>query len=100
MQKSNELPTGDHFVKQKIKVLNKLGIHARPAALLVQTLSKFESDVFVSKGTKKVNAKSIMGVMMLAAGPNSVLTFEINGSDCDKVWRDIEDLFKRNFDEE
>lgn len=86
-------------IRLKIKVTNKLGLHARPAALLVQTLAKFESDVMLSKGNQKVNAKSIMGVMMLAAGPKTVLVFDIRGSDAAHVVPAIEALFSRNFDE-
>lgn len=85
---------------KKIKLVNKLGLHARPAAMLVQAISGFSSDIFVAKGSKKVNAKSIMGVMMLAAGPNTTLTFEIAGDDAEQAWGAIEDLFNRNFDEE
>lgn len=91
--------SADNHIIQKIKVENKLGLHARPAAMLVQAISKYESDITVSKGTKRVNAKSIMGVMMLAAGPNSVLTFELVGPDAQHALDDIENLFKRNFDE-
>ncbi|MBN1493284.1 MAG: HPr family phosphocarrier protein [Candidatus Omnitrophica bacterium] len=97
-KRSDQTDSESHMVK-KIKVENKLGLHARPAALLVQTISRYESDITVTKGTKKVNAKSIMGVMMLAAGPNSILTFELLGPDAEQAWADIEDLFKRNFDE-
>ncbi|MFC1809308.1 HPr family phosphocarrier protein [Candidatus Omnitrophota bacterium] len=99
MQKKNN-PLGDeNVIVKKMKIDNKLGLHARPAALLVQTISKYASDITVSKGSKKVNAKSIMGVMMLAAGPGSTLTFEILGPDAEQASTDIENLFKRNFDE-
>ncbi len=98
LKKSNPSDGEKHIVK-KIKVENKLGLHARPAALLVQTISRFECDIMITKGNKKVNAKSIMGVMMLAAGPNSMLTFELMGNDADEAWESIEALFKRNFDE-
>jgi len=98
MQNNNGVESDGLFVK-KIKIFNKLGLHARPAAMLVQTVSKFENDIHVSKGSKKVNAKSIMGVMMLAAGPNTVLVFEIGDPEPEKAWEAIEDLFNRNFDE-
>jgi len=61
--------------------MNKLGLHARPAALFVTTASKFESEVFLTKGDLRVNGKSIMGVMMLAAEKGSELVVEVNGPD-------------------
>ena len=99
MQKNNQPIEGDDKIQKKIKVRNKLGLHARPAALLVQTVSKFEADISITKGSKKVNGKSIMGVMMLAAGPESVLNVEITGPDAHGMMEAVEDLFDRNFDE-
>jgi phosphocarrier protein len=99
MLKKSSSADGEKHIVKKIKVENKLGLHARPAALLVQTISRYECDITITKGTKKINAKSIMGVMMLAAGPNSVLTFELAGVDVEQAWEAIEALFKRNFDE-
>lgn len=84
----------------QIIVNNKLGLHARPAAMLVQAVSKYESDILIHKGSQKVNGKSIMGVMMLAAGQGTKLKFEIIGADANKALQDIEELFNRNFDEE
>ena len=65
----------------EIEIVNKLGLHARASAKLTQTAASFQSDVFVAKGTKRVNAKSIMGVMMLAAGKGTKITIETNGGD-------------------
>jgi len=65
----------------EIEIINKLGLHARASAKLTQTAASFQSDVFVAKGTKRVNAKSIMGVMMLAAGKGTKITIETNGGD-------------------
>jgi phosphocarrier protein len=81
-------------------VLNKLGIHARPAALFVKTANRFSCDVFVEKDGEKINGKSIMGLMMLAAGPGSKLTVHAIGSDASKALAEIESLIKRKFDEE
>src|SRR5258708_24987620 len=81
-------------------VSNKLGIHARPAALFVKTANRFSCDIFVEKDGEKVNGKSIMGLMMLAAGPGSKLTIIANGPDASKALVEIEGLIKRRFDEE
>ena len=69
------------MVKQEIEIINKLGLHARASAKLTQTAGQFQSAVFVSKAGKRVSAKSIMGVMMLAAGKGSKLELETDGSD-------------------
>lgn len=64
-----------------IVISNKLGLHARAAAKLTQLASKFSSEIFISRGAQRVNAKSIMGVMMLAAGIGSTVTIETEGPD-------------------
>jgi phosphocarrier protein HPr len=63
-------------LKQEIEIINKLGLHARASAKLTQTAGRFQAEIFVSKAGKRVNAKSIMGVMMLAAGKGSKLELE------------------------
>jgi phosphocarrier protein HPr len=92
--------TGGSTVTKEITVLNKLGIHARPAAMFVKTANRFECDIFVEKDGERVNGKSIMGLMMLAAGPGSQLTIQAEGDDAAKALVEIENLFKRKFDEE
>ena len=70
------------MIEQKVTVTNMLGIHARPATLLVQASSRFEADVFLSKGdVSRINGKSIMGVMMLAAEMGAEVLVEAEGSD-------------------
>ena len=69
------------MLTQETEIINKLGLHARASAKLTQTAGKFQCEVWMSKGPKRVNAKSIMGVMMLAAGKGSKVTIETNGSD-------------------
>lgn len=69
------------MIKRTTKVTNRLGLHARPAALLVTTATKFESQFFISKDSIRVNGKSIMGVMMLAAEMGTELTLEVDGPD-------------------
>jgi phosphocarrier protein HPr len=81
-------------------VSNKLGIHARPAAMFVKTANRFSCDIFVEKDGEKVNGKSIMGLMMLAAGPGSKLTVSAQGHDASQALAEIEMLIKRKFDEE
>lgn len=83
-----------------ILVANKLGIHARPAAMFVKTANRFSCDIFVEKDGEKVNGKSIMGLMMLAAGPGSKLLLHAEGHDAARAVVEIETLLRRKFDEE
>ncbi len=69
------------MLKQDIEIINKLGLHARASSKLTQTASQFESEIWIEKNGRKVNAKSIMGVMMLAAAMGSSITLETNGAD-------------------
>ena len=77
-----------------------MGIHARPAATFVKVASKFDADVFVEKDGERVNGKSIMGLMMLAAGPGSTLLIEIKGKDASQAFTEIEALIANKFDEQ
>jgi phosphocarrier protein len=83
-----------------LRVTNKLGIHARPAAMFVKTANRFSCDIFVEKDGEKVNGKSIMGLMMLAAGPGSKVTVSAHGHDAHQALAEIETLINRKFDEE
>jgi len=85
---------------KELLVINKLGIHARPAALFVKTANRFQCDIFVEKDGEKINGKSIMGLMMLAAGPGSKLTIHAQGPDASAAIAEIEALMKRKFDED
>src|SRR6476646_4914412 len=80
-------------------VANKLGIHARPAALFVKTANRFSCDIFVEKDGEKVNGKSIMGLLMLAAGPGTKLTIHAQGHDASQAMAELENLFKLKFEE-
>tara|TARA_B100001248_G_scaffold258594_1_gene243014 strand:- start:40794 stop:41051 length:258 start_codon:yes stop_codon:yes gene_type:complete len=81
-------------------VKNKMGVHARPAAMIVRVANKYnETDVWVEKDGEEVNGKSIMGLMMLAAGEGSKLNFKAVGENSDKLLNEIEDLFGRKFEE-
>jgi phosphocarrier protein len=68
-------------MKQEILIINKLGLHARASTKLTQTASQFKSDIWIERNGRRVNAKSIMGVMMLAASKGSTVTLEANGAD-------------------
>jgi len=85
---------------KELQVINKLGIHARPAALFVKTANRFQCDIFVEKDGEKINGKSIMGLMMLAAGPGSKLIIHAQGPDASAAIAEIEALVKRKFDED
>ncbi len=87
-------------IKKEMVVANKLGIHARPAAMFVKTANQFDCDVFVEKDGETVNGKSIMGLMMLAAGPGSKIRVHADGADAPKAVQEIEALLKRKFDED
>lgn len=92
------------MVKKKIEVINKLGLHARAAAKLVKLASSFESEIQISRedenfDKKTVNAKSIMGVMMLAASKGTTVTFQAVGSDMQVAVEQIEALFNDYFEE-
>ncbi|MGB6242686.1 MAG: HPr family phosphocarrier protein [Castellaniella sp.] len=80
-------------------ISNKLGLHARAAAKLTQLAGRFKSDVFISRGAQRVNAKSIMGVMMLAAGLGVTVKIEAVGADEDQALSDIRALFEGKFGE-
>ena len=80
-------------------VLNKLGLHARPAALFVQTTNRYKSTVKVSKGDTEVDGKSIMGLMMLAAEEGANVRVVATGEDEKEVLEALELLFKNRFDE-
>src|ERR1700692_2930898 len=95
---AKKLADGEFFTKE-LTITNKLGIHARPAALFVKTANRFACDIFVEKDGEKINGKSIMGLMMLAAGPGSKLTVHAEGHDASQALTELENLFKQKFDE-
>jgi len=80
-------------------VANKMGIHARPAAMIVRIANRFSGDVWVEKDGERVNGKSIMGVMMLAAGPGSELRFTTEGADATDFKKEMAELFAKKFEE-
>jgi phosphocarrier protein len=87
------------MVKKDYTILNKLGIHARPAAQFVKIANRFQAEVYVEKDGEEVDGKSIMGLMMLAAGHGSVVTISADGPDEDTAIDAIGDLIGRKFEE-
>jgi phosphocarrier protein HPr len=87
-------------ITETVTILNKLGLHARPAAMLVQTASTFQATIELEANGIKVNGKSIMGVMMLAAACGSDVKLITDGSDAAEAIQGIKDLIERKFDEE
>ena len=84
---------------KELVVQNKMGIHARPAAMVVRVTNKFKAEVFVEKDEEQVNGKSIMGLMMLAAAKGSKVKFIASGDDAAAMLSELEALFARKFDE-
>jgi phosphocarrier protein HPr len=89
----------NHVIKDMI-IVNKLGVHARPAAMFVKVANKFDAEIYVEKDGERINGKSIMGLMMLAAGPGCKIRVIAEGADATQAVIDIEALLKRKFDED
>ena len=83
----------------ELTVNNKMGVHARPAAMIVRVANKYNAELVVAKDDEQVNGKSIMGLMMLAAGNGSILRFTADGSDAEQLLEEMTELFKRKFEE-
>ncbi|MBN8762800.1 MAG: phosphocarrier protein HPr [Thiobacillus sp. 63-78] len=86
--------------QRDVEIVNKLGLHARPSARLTQLASNFKSNVFLSRNGRRVNAKSIMGVMMLAAAKGSTVTLETSGDDETEAMAALSELISSGFGEE
>lgn len=88
------------MAEKTVTVRNRAGIHARPAALIAQTANKFSSEITIEKDSTVINAKSIMGVITMAAGYNTELIVKAEGSDADAAVEAIFSLFENKFEEE
>lgn len=88
------------MIEKTLVIENKMGLHARPAALFVETASQYESEVIMIKDGLEVNGKSIMGVLMLAAEYGSELTLRVDGEDEESMLKALEALLKGKFNEE
>jgi len=87
-------------VEKDIAVINRLGLHARPAAMFVRIASRYRCEVWVAKEGEEVNGKSIMGLMTLAAGQGSKLHLRCEGPDAEKAMTDLEELINARFHED
>lgn len=87
------------MITKKLKITNKLGLHARAAAKVVTTANDFKSNITLVKDGKYADARSIMKLLMLSASQGSIVNVEINGVDQNDAMRSIEELFKNKFDE-
>lgn len=87
-------------LEKELTVVNRLGLHARPAAMFVRIATRHRAEIWVSKEGEEVNGKSIMGLMMLAAGQGSKLRIRCDGPDADKALEELEELIKTGFNEE
>ncbi len=87
------------MISRNFRINNKLGLHARPSAQLTQTASRFSSEIHITRNDRRVNAKSIMGVMMLAAGQGSTVTVDAEGDDAEAALEAIGQLISCGFGE-
>ena len=97
----SETSDSQNTLSKKLVVQNKMGIHARPAAMIVRIANTYPGEIWVEKDDEQINGKSIMGLMMLAAGNGSSLTFRTEGplEEAQKVLTKLEDLFACRFEE-
>ncbi|MGI9086127.1 MAG: HPr family phosphocarrier protein [Chthoniobacterales bacterium] len=98
-RKSSAPPAGGKIEKE-VTIVNRLGMHARPAAMFVRIASRFRCEVWVEKDGEKINGKSIMGLMMLAAGQGSKLLICCDGADAEKALEELEALVAAKFNED
>ncbi len=99
MDSANLRSNNGTAVEKTLTVQNQLGIHARPAAMIVRVTNRFSSEIFFEKDDEQVNGKSIMGLMMLAAGKDSQIKAIASGADAEEVLKELEELFAGKFDE-
>jgi phosphocarrier protein len=98
---TSETSDNSEALNKELVVQNKMGIHARPAAMIVRIANTYSGEVWVEKDGEQVNGKSIMGLMMLAAGKGSKLIFRAEGAatDAERMLNELSDLFDRRFEE-
>ncbi len=93
-------PSAAQKLEKEVTIVNRLGLHARPAAMFVRIASRHRAEIWVAKEGEEINGKSIMGLMMLAAGQGSKLSIRCDGPDADKAMEELEELIKAGFNEE
>ena len=87
------------MISREVEIKNKLGLHARAAAKLVHTAARFKSDIKIRKGDEEVDGKSILGILLLAAGRGTVITLRADGEDERQALDEVEKLIEAKFDE-
>ena len=87
------------MIQKELEIINKLGLHARASAKFTQLAAKFKSDVWLTRNARRINAKSIMGVMMLAAGRGAVVNLEVDGPDEEACFNALQQLIQARFGE-
>ncbi|MBL62619.1 MAG: phosphocarrier protein HPr [Opitutae bacterium] len=87
----------DSIRSEDLVVANEMGVHARPAAMVVRITNKYEGEIWVEKDGERVNGKSIMGIMMLAAGAGSKLTVYTDSPQADELFEELRNLFAGKF---
>jgi len=87
----------DAIRSEELMVVNEMGVHARPAAMVVRITNKYEGQIWVEKEGERVNGKSIMGIMMLAAGPGTKLTVHTDSPQADDLFKELRQLFAGKF---
>src|SRR5437899_11532940 len=92
--------TSSQKIEKEISIVNRLGLHARPAAMFVRIATRYRSEIWVAKEGEEVNGKSIMGLMMLAAGQGSKLRIRCEGPDADQAIEELEQLINTSFNED
>ena len=88
------------LIEKEVTIVNRLGMHARPAAMFVRIASRYRAECWVEKEGEQINGKSIMGLMMLAAGQGSKLKIRCEGPDADELMKEIEQLIAAKFNED
>jgi phosphocarrier protein len=99
-RKSSAAASSGAKLEKEVTIVNRLGMHARPAALFVRIATRYRAEIWVEKEGERINGKSIMGLMMLAAGQGSKLKICCEGSDADKALAELEELVAAKFNED
>ena len=94
------VPETNETVEKELTIVNRLGLHARPSAMFVRVASRYRCEIWVAKEGEEINGKSIMGLMMLAAGQGSKLRVRAEGPDAAEAVKEIEELIASRFNEE
>ena len=100
MSEQSEIQDQSQLHTFTLEVSNKMGVHARPAAMIVRITSRYEGDIWVNKEDERINAKSIMGIMMLAAAKGTALKFETNSPQAEDFEKEMTELFAAKFQDE